>query len=58
MKGGNQLGTYTGAQVLVKALKNEGVKHVFGISGHGSIQTSHQQTMRKLPKVLVAIPSH
>jgi thiamine pyrophosphate-dependent acetolactate synthase large subunit-like protein len=27
----------TGAEVLVKALKNEGVRHVFGISGHGIV---------------------
>lgn len=29
--------SYTGAEVLVKALKNEGVEHVFGISGHGIV---------------------
>lgn len=27
----------TGAEVLVKALKNEDVRHVFGISGHGIV---------------------
>jgi acetolactate synthase-1/2/3 large subunit len=28
---------YTGADILVKALKNEGVRHVFSISGHGLV---------------------
>jgi acetolactate synthase-1/2/3 large subunit len=27
----------TGGEVLVKSLKNEGVRHVFGISGHGIV---------------------
>ncbi len=27
----------TGAEVVVKALRNEGVRHVFGISGHGIV---------------------
>jgi acetolactate synthase-1/2/3 large subunit len=27
----------TGAEVLVKALRNENVRHVFGISGHGIV---------------------
>lgn len=27
----------TGSEVLVKALRNEGVQHVFGISGHGIV---------------------
>jgi thiamine pyrophosphate-dependent acetolactate synthase large subunit-like protein len=31
------MGEYTGAEVLVKALRNEGVRHVFGISGHGIV---------------------
>ena len=31
------MGELTGAEVLVKALKNEGVKHVFSISGHGLV---------------------
>ena len=31
------MGEYTGAEVLVKALKNEGIEHVFGISGHGIV---------------------
>ena len=31
------MGSYTGAEVLVKALRNEGVQHVFGISGHGIV---------------------
>ncbi|MBW1804307.1 MAG: thiamine pyrophosphate-binding protein, partial [Deltaproteobacteria bacterium] len=31
------MGKYTGAEVLVKTLKNEGVQHVFGISGHGIV---------------------
>jgi len=37
MKGGIQMGTQTGAEVLVKALRNEGVQYVFGISGHGIV---------------------
>jgi acetolactate synthase-1/2/3 large subunit len=31
------MGEFTGAEVLVKTLKNEGVRHVFGISGHGLV---------------------
>ena len=31
------MGELTGAEVLVKALRKEGVDHVFGISGHGVI---------------------
>ncbi|UCE51154.1 MAG: thiamine pyrophosphate-binding protein [Desulfobacterales bacterium] len=31
------MGEYTGADMVVKALKNEGVRHVFGISGHGLV---------------------
>ncbi len=31
------MGEFTGAEVLVKALRNEGVRHVFGISGHGIV---------------------
>ncbi|MDP6683610.1 MAG: thiamine pyrophosphate-binding protein [Desulfobacterales bacterium] len=31
------MGEYTGAEVLVKALKNEGVQKVFSISGHGLV---------------------
>jgi thiamine pyrophosphate-dependent acetolactate synthase large subunit-like protein len=31
------MGEHTGAEVLVKALRNEGVRHVFGISGHGIV---------------------
>jgi thiamine pyrophosphate-dependent acetolactate synthase large subunit-like protein len=37
MKGGKKMEEYTGAEVLVKALRNEGVQHVFGISGHGIV---------------------
>jgi thiamine pyrophosphate-dependent acetolactate synthase large subunit-like protein len=28
---------YTGAELVVKTLRNEGVRHVFGISGHGIV---------------------
>ncbi len=31
------MGSHIGAEVLVKALRNEGVQHVFGISGHGIV---------------------
>lgn len=31
------MGEYTGADILVKALKNEGVRYVFSISGHGLV---------------------
>ncbi|MBN2125578.1 MAG: thiamine pyrophosphate-binding protein [Deltaproteobacteria bacterium] len=31
------MGEYTGGEVLVSALRNEGVQQVFGISGHGII---------------------
>jgi acetolactate synthase-1/2/3 large subunit len=31
------MGEFTGAEVLVKSLRNEGVRHVFGISGHGIV---------------------
>ena len=27
----------TGGELLVKCLKNEGVRHVFGLSGHGLV---------------------
>ncbi|MBN1832444.1 MAG: thiamine pyrophosphate-binding protein [Deltaproteobacteria bacterium] len=31
------MGEYTGGEILAKALKREGVRYVFGISGHGII---------------------
>ena len=37
MRGGIQMESCTGAEVMVKALRNEGVQHVFGISGHGIV---------------------
>jgi acetolactate synthase-1/2/3 large subunit len=37
MAGGKKMAEYTGAEVVVKALRNEGVRHVFGISGHGIV---------------------
>jgi thiamine pyrophosphate-dependent acetolactate synthase large subunit-like protein len=37
MKGGKEMAEYTGAEILVKTLKREGVRYVFGISGHGII---------------------
>ncbi|RJR34021.1 MAG: thiamine pyrophosphate-binding protein [Desulfobacteraceae bacterium] len=39
------MGELTGAEVLVKALKNEGVRHVFGISGHGIV--AFMEALRK-----------
>ncbi len=46
----------TGAEVLVKALKNEGVRHVFGISGHGIVAL--MEALRKEDNIDFVSPRH
>lgn len=46
----------TGAEVLVKALKNEGVRHVFGISGHGIVAL--MEALRKEEGIDFVCPRH